>query len=373
LTTTAWDADLHSFEKPHLRIFLSADIVGSTAFKQKSAQSASDGEPPKWFGVVLLFYKLAEQTLSEKWEQLTGEGSSYDGTLCGDRPEIWKTIGDEVLFTKRVTHPGQAFLCLQAWVDTLDVLRKELLESKLDVKSTAWLAEFPLRNQEIVLFRTSAAALKEADQDYARQNYENLRRYYDKAEDAFQDVLVDYIGPSIDSGFRLGGFSSPRKLVISVELAFLLGNEQVRDKTERTYAQGKYVLPDLTFKYDGRFSLKGVLNGDPYPIIWLDLDPDNDFVRAEEAVLNSPMPTALTIKTLAEAYINRHEFLSLPFIDDCIFEEYRAGQEKRRQALLERHRVVEDMKHSSDIEREIPDTVSAVSEDPWDPRLWEAP
>jgi hypothetical protein len=358
--------DLHSCEKSHLRIFLSADIVGSTAYKQKTAVG-SPGRPPAWFSLVLLFYKLAEQTFAEKWKDIAGPESTYDPELCGESPELWKTIGDEVLFAKLVTHPGQIYLCLHAWIETLDILRSELRARGLDVKSTAWVAEFPLKNQEVVLFKKSSGALAENDQDYFRQNHENLVKFYDSSA-SMKDVFIDYIGPSIDTGFRLGSFSSSRKLVLSVELAYILSNEESRDNTKRTYAKGRNRLDELLFRYEGRFALKGVLNSDPYPIIWLDLDPDNILVKAEEAVIKVHYPTPEEIRALAEAYINTHDLLGVPHIAGGGYSEYNENEDERNAALVERHEIILAMCHSSRIEKEVPDRseASAIEDRPPD-------
>lgn len=94
----------------------------------------------------------------------------------------------------------------------------------LDVKGTAWLAGFPVNNVEII------------------------------SNDDSQNS-VDYIGPSIDIGFRLTKFSNPGKFVVSIELAYLL-----------TKCQS---ITELQFSYSGKEVLKGVLENKPYPVIWL--------------------------------------------------------------------------------------------------------
>lgn len=126
---------LHKSESPHLRLFLSADIVGSTAFKQNASalqaqeQSATHSHVnrspfPSWFTIVLQFYQQAEQSFAMQWQEISTQNTSGDGDdFFGDPPELWKTIGDEVLFSKRIDHPWQAVVCMHAWVATIEGLR----------------------------------------------------------------------------------------------------------------------------------------------------------------------------------------------------------------------------------------------------------
>ena len=338
---------LHKSEAPHLRLFLSADIVGSTAFKQNASvleaqeQLDENGQIknaafPSWFTVVLQFYQQAEQTFAMRWQDIADQKINSDGDdLFGDPPELWKTIGDEVLFTKRVDHPWQAVVCLHAWITTLDALREFLGENKLNVKSTAWLADFPLRNNEIVLRKITTSSLEDADDTYILNNQNGLRDYYGENSKGY---IRDFIGPSIDTGFRIAGFASIRKLAISAELTYLLSCEQIRaQKNPKLYAQRNYVLPSFTFKYDGREQLKGVLNGHGYPIFWIDLDQNNPLALAEDNVTNAPKPSTLDIFNLALAFIESQPlFLCKPYMEGCIYEEYGKLSSYQKQMLQKR-------------------------------------
>lgn len=313
-------SELEVFEKPHLRLFLSADIVGSTAFKQKSRNNFTTSGFPLWFAIVLEFYQVAEQNFQKHWNALDNRAPRAGPDIWGSPPELWKTIGDEVLFKKRIDHPGQAVLCMLAWIATLNDLRLTLRKHNLDVKATAWVADFPVRNNEIVLQRNVGKSVVDNDHEFfIKSNQDSLAAFHKDATP--KDLLRDFIGPSIDTGFRLGGFASARKLVLSVELAYILGSEQVRgDEDKDIYSRGIYVLPKFDFKYEGRHSLKGVLGGSPYPIIWLDLDPDNPVYRAEDAVLKTPRPLASEIKALARAFLEDEELLCVPHIEGCQFD-----------------------------------------------------
>lgn len=340
-------------QRPHLRLFLSADIVGSTAFKQSAnAKNTQDLYPP-WFSLVLEFYQQAEQSFGANWLAMKRkEDASASDDIFGEPPELWKTIGDEVLFTKRIDHPGQALVCVHAWTKTLDELRTSLRKLRLDVKSTAWLADFPIRNNEIVLQRSTPEASKNDDQYYIADNQRLLDMYYD-AEQRSSEMLRDFIGPSIDTGFRLGGFASERKFVISVELAFVLGAEQVRSHQEqKLYSRDGYVLPEFSFKYEGRHCLKGVLGGNPYPIVWIDLDRNNPVYQAEDNVLQTPTPSAAQIKELCSSFIRSQPILSIPYVHGCRFEEYLQVRFEDVEILIKRQAGLEKIKQALATEKE---------------------
>ena len=376
MTEAAVASPLHKSEASHLRLFLSADIVGSTAFKQNAsaleAQEMLDDNGqiknaafPSWFTIVLQFYQQSEQTFAMQWQGITEQKvSDAEGTdFFGEPPELWKTIGDEVLFTKRVDHPWQAVVCMHAWVATLDVLRTFLSENKLNVKSTAWLADFPLRNHEIVLRKVTTASLNEVDDTYILNNQNGLRDFYEENKGGY---VRDFIGPSIDTGFRVTGFASIRKLALSAELTFLLSCEQVRAQNEpKTYAQRSYVLPSFPLRYDGRQQLKGVLNGSGYPIFWIDLDPNNPLSLAEDKVTNNHYPTTLDIFNLSSAFIESQPlFLSKPYMAACNYKEYGELSSYQRQMLQKRADHIQELERQRADMSSISDTQPGTSENP---------
>jgi hypothetical protein len=280
-----------------LRLFLSADIVGSTAFKQRT-ESDSDGG--KWFDTVGNFYRHVDAEFGRQWKlahQLSPK--KVAPALFGERaPELWKTIGDEVLFTLEIEDAAQAKMCLHVWIATLEKVRVFLskADASLDVKSCAWLADFPIRNREVVLSNP-----EDTQENFAWANDRLLQRYADK-----EPALVrDFIGPSIDTGFRLGASASPRQLMVSVELAHLLSGEECNRRRD-LYDTGPYQIPELIFRYGGRASLKDVLNSAPYPHVWIDIGSERDIHKAEDLLLVRPTPTCQQIHAFTTAFISEH-------------------------------------------------------------------
>ncbi len=221
---------------PKLRIFFSVDIIGSTLYKNQHDNSKVQPWLPFFYGFYNEFpivFRSSCDKLKEKREH-----------KCTDMyPELWKSLGDELLFYSELRHHAQAIWLVSSFKDAIEIYNKNITEKYqkndkpyLSLKGTTWIAGFPVGNAEI----------------YFRGSQGNTSK-------------IDFIGPSIDIGFRLSKFSSSSKLIISCDLAILL-----------TFTTTKF-----DFCYGGRQVLKGVIQNEPYPIIWLKVKHDNLDEREE--------------------------------------------------------------------------------------------
>lgn len=196
--------------KPGLRLFLSADLAGSTAFKQ-------NGEPDEWQQFFRNFYRQLPAFVIRHAKEL-GEPE--------DLLKVWKLIGDEIVFSAELKSWDHACRCVRAFRTALGQFRIDTrngTNGKLDVKAAGWTAGFPVGNIQI---------------------------------EPMDGLGVDYIGPGMDIGFRLVKASSPRKMHVSVELAWLLTLNSPDDRGSLYMSSG--------------LDLKGVARGREYPAIWLD-------------------------------------------------------------------------------------------------------
>ncbi len=259
------------FLKPRLRLFLSADIIGSTALKQtpRDALSASTVE---WFPVLQGFYLETQRAFLGGWIRSLPEDTKERQLHWGPDPEFWKVIGDEILFTKELTDSHQLMNVLACWINAIDAARESIrkVDRRLDIKCTAWTAGFPLMNKEVALPRNFNIADAPVT-DYFKEGGRLLNeRYAKKANDA--KIAVDYIGPSIDIGFRLCQFASARKFILSVGVAYILSQSNRKASDVRV----------TRFRYDGASVLKGVFGGIHYPILWIDLAKPGDLALLED-------------------------------------------------------------------------------------------
>lgn len=311
-----------------LRLFLSLDIVGSTEFKQ--ASRSADGRPAAitiaWLEPFLSFYQLSVEQMDAQWARVCGEMSAVDPKSrrdrfpFGDCPVFWKGAGDEVLFSKDVRSPVDAMATIHAFLLVMRDHRTRFADKglPLDVKGTAWLAGFPVNNAETVLPGGVSEPAGERLDDPVAENYRLLELH----QAGKKNAPIDYIGPSIDLGFRLRDHATPRRLVMSADLVWLLCHAH-GDFLERERSRcSRLGVPHIG--YDGRRGLKGILGGQPYPLIWIEADPENDLDKAEDVLRGRPLSGAspsnarvLAVKDYCALFLDgRTPLQTRPYIKD---------------------------------------------------------
>lgn len=207
-----------------VRLFLSVDMAGSTQFKARF----SDGE--SWLETFRSFFTNFPLMLAGQ--------VGFAFLEEGDTPsvEVWKVMGDEVIFVATPASVEELLLLLLALLRTMDTYESRFLEDlPLRLKGTAWLAEFGSRNIELEIPELSGG--------------EGVR-------------AIDFIGPDLDLGFRVTKFARPACLALSFDVADLVLSAGNRDEV------ALYLI--------GAEELKGVMFGRPYPIIWM-LEAGSDF------------------------------------------------------------------------------------------------
>lgn len=226
-------------DKPQLYLFLSVDIIGSTAKKYDTKN------PIDWYGVFSDFYvSFPEEfrvNLKLEYEYNRKMGYSRDNLV------IWKHAGDEILFYAEITQENEVPCVVYAFKKTLEDWYSA--EDKLDVKGCVWTGQVPFIDRKL----------------------------------GEENCGLDFIGPSIDCGFRLGKYASKNEIAISVEVADLL-NGISRLQSSLYYLKSE--------------NLKGVFGEKKYPIFVLKLDG----VKTDEYdFLKNPCQ-----KTTLDDFIKRH-------------------------------------------------------------------
>lgn len=215
-----------------IRLFLSVDMVGSTQFKARFTGQGSQG----WLETFRTFFcnfplMLAGQT-----------GFEFIDSKSTPAIDVWKAMGDEVIFVSEPASAEEATSMLRALLRTMTLYERKYFERlPLRLKGTAWLAEFGDHNIEL---------------DIAELSSGDGERH------------IDYIGPDVDLGFRLSKFARASSLVVSLDLV-----EQLL---------GAANADALSLHLLGAEELKGVLFGRPYPIVWaVDAEAGFDFLPWE--------------------------------------------------------------------------------------------
>jgi len=252
-----WDkyenTDLH----PKQLIFLSIDAIGST--KLKSSLIEKGCTPDIWADYFLAFLPEVVIVYQNKLvEVINNQCRKNCKNPCvpelgkedefGHKVNLWKYIGDEVVLVADLKCPDQhASLHVLALAETikqfnLNFEKKPILgdpDNLLRFKGTAWVAGFPVTNIELVL-----------------------------PGPAKDQTVKDFLGPSIDLGFRLAKLASEDRLVVSASLAHLILSEPPL-KTPLTH-MGK-TEKDLPLCFGGFAEIKGIKDG-KHPLIWFSIN-----------------------------------------------------------------------------------------------------
>ncbi|MBB1055965.1 hypothetical protein G6020_00795 [Dietzia sp. B19] len=267
---------------PQSKLFLSCDLTGSTAFKQRPKNG--DGAPP-WQKVFLQFYREFPQ-------QLFAQRKDYG---CSIDFELWKAVGDELIFTCDVSAETDICDAVSVWVRTLSAYKEDNLQhegqSGLGVKGGVFLGTFPGPDHESTIPRSPDS--ESSGRDVVVLNREALLT----ADREVEKYIFDFFGPSIDTGFRVLSRCSSRYLTLSVEVALALA---LMDRTPWGSGGpgGEYTFPNLLLLES--MELKGVWGGRSYPIFALDLEADDPVNAATKKFLPSTA-TQDDIKQLCEA------------------------------------------------------------------------
>lgn len=223
-------------------LFLSCDLQNSTQFKQKSAKS--------WIATFLAFYTEFPALLATKVI------SAYPDLK--DRLSLWKAIGDELIFSIRIQSELECSDAIDAWMDTMLEFENQhlLVKTPMTLKGGAFLATVPSPDRRVAIPRTVQISNDGGSQLDAEAANETTLNDADIDGHFELDFAMDFVGPSIDTGFRVLKFAARGYFVLTVEVAHLLFKHYNDDRSKR--GRHAYLL--------GTHLLKGVWGGRPYPV-----------------------------------------------------------------------------------------------------------
>jgi hypothetical protein len=201
-----------------LFLLFSIDVIDSTAKKYELAQENKGG----WLSKIREFYKQFPSLFNIK---------------AGKPINIWKLVGDEILFYVRIEDiKNEAGKIIKGFRDAICEWNSDDNGTKLFVKGCIWTAQVQSPDAFIGI------------------------SYKDKNGTT---EFVDFLGESVDCGFRIAKVAEEDKIAISLEVAYLclFDNE----------------LKDFVY-YQGLYDLKGVFDKEhKYPIFYLNPCKDNQY------------------------------------------------------------------------------------------------
>ncbi|WP_260754046.1 hypothetical protein [Mycobacterium sp. SMC-8] len=222
-------------------LFLSCDLQNSTQFKQ-------NGEN-EWIKTFLAFYTEFPSILSAEVAKSCPN--------LGGRLSLWKAVGDELIFSILIQSEQECSDAVDAWLAAMleFELQHLLPKTPMTLKGGAFLATVPSPDRRVAIPRTVRAKDDESQIDAEAANEATLNA---ATEEPSAEFAMDFVGPSIDTGFRLLKYATRRYFVLTVEVAHLLFkhyNDQDQ-RERRAHLVGTHLL-------------KGVWGGKPYPVFAL--------------------------------------------------------------------------------------------------------
>lgn len=271
-----------------LRLFMSADLVGSTAFKANKKQSElrTGSASPAWVDEFRAFYKDFPIAVTNSYRKIINASGDELSDYLHHHPLVWKTIGDEIIFCSRVHSVEHAAASVSSFLKALEQYSKQFEddEKPLRLKGAGWLAAFPAPNISISI---SSDATDDSRSDVSDES-ENTESFEASAD--LRPNRFDFLGKGIDTGFRVAKNASEDRFVTSVQLGYVLARAAVKRRFPHT------------FGYHGRESLKGVIDGSPYPVVSVDTE------RSEIKAKLKSREAALTGETGVQPHA-LHDFL----------------------------------------------------------------
>jgi hypothetical protein len=290
---------------PVSKLFLSVDLTGSTAFKQRMFNPKSP-----WQKVFLHFYREFPQVLFQQQHGGPAENLAFN---------LWKAVGDELLFTCDLRNERDIFNAVRLWIRAMQVFTSEGLKehTALGVKGAAFLATFPGPDHESTIpWRPD---VEESGRDVVLLNEEAVGA----EERDTTKYLFDFFGPSIDTGFRITDKSTPRYMPLSVEVAYALAIVQ----NHHNSTTDNYTSRDL--KLLDSLELKGVWGGREYPVFAIDLDFDDPVHTALAELRGERHEYSHILQLCANAYKSDGWPCAI-YLPDAVNEDFKAVPEPPR-------------------------------------------
>ncbi|RLP76351.1 hypothetical protein D9V32_05630 [Mycetocola tolaasinivorans] len=291
-------------------LFLSADLVGSTSYKQEK-----DG----WQLIFLGFYREFPQMLGNVYRE---HQKLHEGKL---EFTLWKAIGDELIFEVPVTSEADISDAVRVWLKAMEDYESDSLrESKLALKGGAFIATFPGPDSESSIPR--APDVEVSDNPVVILNDEAL-----KGKKSHTRFLYDYFGPSVDTGFRIAGHASRRYFTMTVEVIWAIA-KIAHSSESSTELDTRHHVRDVVFR--GREFLKGVWRGQEYPIFAIDRECETTLNKAF-ATLNGKEISSKDIAHVCEACSETDGWPSKVYLPNAQTEIFRTPPQDAMKKLRE--------------------------------------
>ncbi|MFL0278161.1 hypothetical protein [Mycobacterium sp. SMC-19] len=282
------------------RLFLSCDLVGSTRHKQ------SAGDTRVWIPDFLRFYYDFPARVRE----------ALDDSDLASRLKFWKAVGDELLFTIDIKRESDVYRTVNAWVKAMAQYEAELgaknregnsSPNKMKTKGGAFIATFP--DPDYVVAVPTAPVEPDSERDVVVRN-EAMKK---EANGGNGHLLIDYLGPSIDTGFRVISACNQRYFTLSLEVAWAM-------TYHRRNNENKSSLPGLLLLEERQ--MKGVWDEREYPVFAIDRHRESAIVKKINRVQGRKKIGLLDVDGLAAACLDDEKWPSRVHFRESAYDAF---------------------------------------------------
>lgn len=301
------------------RLFLSCDLVGSTSHKQ------SAGKTDIWIPDFLRFYYDFPARVRE----------NLDNPGLASRLTFWKAVGDELLFTIDIKKESDVYHVVTAWIAAMAQYEAELeakngeensAQNKMKTKGGAFIATFPDPDYTVVVPTTPLEPDSERDVVVRNEKMKNANGT------EHNHHLIDYLGPSIDTGFRVVAACSQRHFTLSLEVAWAMAYH-------RLHGERQEVIPGFLLLDEKQ--MKGVWEGREYPVFAIDRHHGDKIVKSLGIVRSTAVVPLIEVDRLAVACAEDVGWPSRVFFAESNYEAFTvwgphlAAQQARLDAMAD--------------------------------------
>ena len=218
-------------DKEEIVLFISFDLVNSSRFKTANINN--------WFDVI---YTVLDKIRTNMFSEIDGV-------------ELWRTIGDEIVFVLNITSREQLKQTIQEVFIILNEVHENLKNGNIfnDGQFSNEEIEYMIE-QNILGIKAAAWIALVSKRTPSRKKMRRNIKYIFTTSQTEKKPLTEFQGNDIDIGFRVSRYNTrSRRLALSVELAYILSEDASINPKLHIISYNK---------------LKGVWDQRIYPVIW---------------------------------------------------------------------------------------------------------
>lgn len=221
-------------EQEGIYLFISIDLVNSTIFKTRYTKY--------WPFVIQNFYDIVKATLGTEGmyrDQKLSDKISYIGKkedyglekIKTGGFKIWKLVGDEVLVYHKIVSVSELINTIRVMDYVTRNIAELFISGSNDCYSDGERDEFIRIAKRHLAAKTTMWTAMCGE----KITLECPNMFYDSSGYVgTSEIILDFLGPDIDAGFRLCNYAEKNKTIVSPNLVALLSTHMEREQRDQS-------------------------------------------------------------------------------------------------------------------------------------------